>query len=277
MAYDGTEYSGSQRQPDKRTIQGELESAVATVARRPISVELAGRTDAGVHALGQVASFEDSRSGLEKSRLVVALNAVLPKDISVHSAEWVSAGFDPRRCAKWRAYQYRICNGPANPLERRHALTVSQPLVVAAMAEAAGRFAGVHDLSSFCGLGSGVPWSKRKVIGRGAVRHIYSCSVRNTGQTGITIDVAGDAFLPNQVRTMVGALLEVGRSKRDPDWVTRLLCDKDRRLGPGTAPPHGLILMQVGYTEFEGDSGAERIGAGATQGLVDDGSTNLFS
>jgi tRNA pseudouridine38-40 synthase len=241
-------------------------------------VAFAGRTDAGVHALGQVAAYEDVRPDLEDRRLVSALNALLPEDVSVQSVARVGAGFDPRRDPRWRAYQYRICNGPENPLERRYTLQVTQRLDLAAMADAARQFAGEHDLASFCGLGTGVPWSERKNIGRGTVRRIFKCAVAQA-EPGpvITIDVMGDAFLPNQVRAMVGALLDVGRGRREPDWITRLLSEPDRRYGPKTAPPHGLTLMQVGFTDVEGTAAEDRAEAETTQGLVNDGSTNLFS
>jgi tRNA pseudouridine38-40 synthase len=278
IAYDGTEFSGSQRQPGRRTIQDELERAVGILAHESIPVAFAGRTDAGVHALGQVATFEDVRSELEDLRLVSALNALLPEDISVLSAERIGAGFDPRRDARWRAYQYRICNGPENPLERRYTLQVTQRLNLAAMATAAGQFSGEHDLASFCGLGTGVPWSERKNIGRGTVRRIFKCAVAQAERGPvITIDVVGDAFLPNQVRAMVGALMDIGRGRRDPDWINGLLSEPDRRRGPKTAPPHGLTLMQVGYTDVEGTAAENRAEAETIQGLVNDGSTNLFS
>jgi len=277
LAYDGTEFSGSQRQPGKRTIQSELELAIEVLARAPTRVTLAGRTDAGVHALGQVAAFEDVRTDLSDDRLRLAIGSLLPDDVAVQSAVRVGADFDPRRDAKWRSYRYQICNGPINPLERRHELYVSQPLDIAGMAEAGKQFCGEHDFASVCGLGLGVPWADKKPRGRGTVRRVYRCSVRQDRPPVITIDVVGDAFLPKQVRTMVGALLEVGRGRRDPHWIFQLLRDRDRRSGPKTAPPHGLALMEVGFTEFEITSFADRGEERATQGLVHDGSTNLFS
>jgi tRNA pseudouridine38-40 synthase len=278
VAYDGTEFSGSQRQPGRRTIQDELERTVGILAHGPVPVALAGRTDAGVHALGQVAAFADARPDLENHRLVSALNALLPGDVSVQSAMRVEAEFDPRRDAQWRAYQYRICNGPENPLQRRYTLQVTQRLDLAAMSGAASQFFGEHDLASFCGLGAGVPWSERKNIGRGTVRRIFKCAVAQAERGPvITIDVVGDAFLPNQVRAMVGALLDVGRGRRDQDWIARLLTEPDRRHGPKTAPPHGLTLMQVGYSDVDGTAAEDRAEAETIQGLVNDGSTNLFS
>jgi tRNA pseudouridine38-40 synthase len=277
LSYDGTEFSGSQRQPGKRTIQSELERAVGVLANRPTPVTLAGRTDAGVHALGQVAAFEDVRIDLPDDRLLLALHSLLPDDIAVQSVERVDSGFDPRHDAKWRAYHYRICNGPMNPLERRHELYVSQPLDLAAMIEAGEHFGGEHDFASFCGLGSGVPWTQKRTSGRGTVRRIHRCSVRLDRSPVIAIDVVGDAFLPKQVRTMVGALLEVGRGRRDPEWISRLLSERDRRLGPKTAPPYGLVLLHVGYSDFDFTLPAVGGEEEAIQGLVHDGSTNLFS
>lgn len=278
LAYDGTEFSGSQRQPGKRTIQGELERAASILAHRETPVVLAGRTDAGVHALGQVAAFEDVRTDLDSLRLLRALNALLPDDISVQKVGRVQATFEPRRDAKWRSYTYRICTGfGQNPLERFRELHVSQPLNAAAMVAAGRMFEGEHDFASVCGLGAGVPWSDRRSTGRGTVRRIYYCGIREGPGARITIKVVGDGFLPKQVRTMAGALLEVGRGRRDPAWIGQLLAERDRRAGPKTAPAHGLVLMQVGYTEFDFASCATCDGDQATQGLVHDGSTNLFS
>jgi tRNA pseudouridine38-40 synthase len=257
VAYQGQEFSGSQRQPGKRTIQGELERAFAILTGQPVPVSLAGRTDAGVHAWGQVASCVDLRTDLEVSEIVRALNGNLPKDIGVQDVERVDATFDPRRSAKWRHYQYRLWVGQRQPsLERTHMHLIG-PVNVMRLLHGAVRFDGEHDFASFTGLGKGVPGADN--LGpRGTIRRVHRAFARSRvdsmlhGQE-ILIDVIGDAFLPGQVRTMVAALIKVGRGLYQPDWIDELLAVADRRKGPKAVPPHGLALAAVGYEEWNPD------------------------
>lgn len=255
LAYQGTEFSGSQRQPGKRTIQGELEAALGKLVEGPVAVSLAGRTDAGVHAFGQVAACEDVRPDLDVIDLRNALNNHLPPDIGVQSVERVEVGFDPRRSAKWRHYRYRIWVGNRQPGLMGSHLQLTGPFNVMRMIHGAIRFEGEHDFASFCGLGKGVPGAG-ELGERGTVRRIHRAFVR--GRTNpelygqmIDVDIVGDAFLPGQVRSMVGALLEVGRGKVQPDWIDELLAVADRRKGPKAVLPHGLALVAVGYDQWD--------------------------
>jgi len=255
LAYDGSKFSGSQRQRGNRTVQGDLEDAIARLSNGPVKVAMAGRTDAGVHALGQVASCDDPRCDLEPTRLRLALNNQLPADISVLEVGRVESTFDPRRDARWRHYRYRIWVGPRHPLLISQSLQVNGPLNVMRMLHGAVRFEGEHDFASFAGLGKGVPGSS-DIGSRGTVRRIHRAKVRSRtsreyqGQV-IEIDIVGDAFLPGQVRSMVGALLDVGRGKVQPDWIDELIAIADRRRGPKAAAPHGLTLVEVGYEDWD--------------------------
>jgi tRNA pseudouridine38-40 synthase len=256
IAYNGQEYSGSQRQPGQRTIQGELESAFATLTDRHVSISLAGRTDAGVHARGQVGSCIDPRPDMATEEIHRALLAILPSDISVLRIDRVPASFDPRRDAKWRHYRYRIRIGPRDPLDNSSVLTLDGPLNAMRMLHGAIRFEGEHDFGSFAGLGRGVPESADRDRGRGTVRRINLAHVRSSmdeGWTGqsISVDIVGDAFLPGQVRTMVGALLDVGRGKVQPDWIDSLLQKADRRAGPKAVAAKGLTLVRVAYDDWD--------------------------
>lgn len=255
IAYQGQEFSGSQRQPGQRTIQQALEVAGAALVDRPVAIKLAGRTDAGVHALGQVASCIDLRPDLSEQNLLKAFNGRLPADVAVVAVERVGEEFDARHSARWRHYRYRIWVGPRQPLLRIQSLQLDGPLNVMRMLHGAVRFEGEHEFASFAGLGKGVPGAK--TLGRrGSVRRIIRARARSRtdreyhGQI-IEIDIVGDAFLPGQVRTMVGALIEVGRGNVQPVWIDELLEAADRRLGPKVAPAKGLTLVAVGYEEWD--------------------------
>ncbi len=255
LAYNGQEFSGSQRQPGKRTIQGELESALARLAGAPVQITLAGRTDAGVHALGQVASCLDPRPDLDLRTIQYALNHHLPDDIGIQVVDRVGTDFDPRRSAKWRHYRYGIWVGNRQPVYADTRLQLTGPLNVMRMLHGARRFEGEHDFASFSGLGKGVPGAE-SLGPRGTVRRIHLADARGRteperyGQE-IDIDIVGDAFLPGQVRSMVGALVEIGRGKVQPDWIDELLDVADRRKGPKAVSPRGLTLVAVGYDEWD--------------------------
>lgn len=255
LAYQGQEFSGSQRQPGKRTIQGELERALGHLTSETVSVSFAGRTDAGVHALGQVASCLDPRPDLDTLDLRNALNDHLPADIAVQVVERVGQEFDPRRSAKWRHYRYRLWIGNRQPSFAATRLHLSGPINIMRLLHGAVRFEGEHDFASFSGLGKGVPWAE-DLGKRGTVRRIHRSTARSRmipecyGQE-LDIDIVGDAFLPGQVRSMVGALIEVGRGKVQPDWIDDVLAVADRRKGPKAVLPHGLTLVAVGYEEWD--------------------------
>lgn len=255
LGYDGLGFAGSQRQPGQRTVQAVLEDAFSTLAGRQTAVVLAGRTDEGVHAAGQVASVADVRADWQASRYVLALNALLPDDCGVGTVERVDASFHARFDARWREYRYRIWTGPRQPAARSVIWQRHGTIDVAAMDDAAGRLTGTHDLASFAGGGEGVPWSERQQAPRGTTRTIMICRARAIdpwwGPAGagnlIELRIVADGFLPRMVRTIAGVLVEIGQRRRDPAWVDALLAGRDRRKAGETAPAHGLTLWQVGY------------------------------
>lgn len=255
LAYDGTGFVGSQRQKNGRSVQEELESALSRLYGQPTQVELAGRTDSGVHAVGQVASVYDERPNMSAERLIEAINAHLPDDLAVVGAERMPEGFHARYDAVWREYRYRIWWGVWQPLLRQQAWQRWAALDLEAMAEGAAHLTGEVDLASFAGNGVGVEWAP--ALGRrGTVRTIRHCSVYPVDAWwgtapadghGAEIRIIADGFLPQVVRTVAGALADVGRKKRSPEWIAELIAARDRRQGPQTAPPHGLMLWRVGY------------------------------
>ncbi len=256
ISYDGSGFYGSQRQPGRRTVQEELERALEILAGEHRSTVFAGRTDRGVHAVGQVVGCPDLRPGIREDDLRSAINAHVGDDLAVVRAERVQS-FHARYDATWREYRYRIWTGTPQPLAGNVVWVRRSDLDVDAMASAARLFLGTQDMASFASGGEGVPWSERAGMSRGTTRTILHCSVTRVatwwgiaaGQpnTGIEIRVIADGFLPRMVRSMVGALVEIGSGAHQPDWITELLRERDRRQGPGTAPPHGLVLWRVGY------------------------------
>lgn len=254
IAYDGTGFVGSQRQANGRSVQEELENALSSLHGQTTSVDLAGRTDSGVHAVGQVASTVDIRPGMTEGRLIEAINAHLADDLAVVGIERKPEGFHARYDAVWREYRYRIWWGVRQPLQRYHAWQRWPALNLEAMAEGAARLVGEKDLASFTGNGLGV--AEAEPGNRGTVRNIMHCSVYPInawwgtapadGQ-GAEIRIIADGFLPQVVRSVAGALADVGRQKRSPEWISELIAVGDRRKGPQTAPPHGLMLWRVGY------------------------------
>ena len=234
IEYDGTDFAGYQLQVGRRTVQGELEGALARLhgpGGDRIPVEAAGRTDAGVHARGQVIAFswQDTMAPDELRR---ALEALLPPDIGIGPLRRVPPGFHPRYAACFRAYRYTIWNGARSPLRERFAWGVRKPLDDSAMAEAARRLVGRHDFSAFGG------WHRQPI------RTLHRVRVRRTGPT-ITIDVIGDAFLRQMVRSIVAALLRVGRGEATGDEVAAALAGGTRVFAGAVAPPHGLCLRRV--------------------------------
>ena len=235
VEYDGTDFAGFQAQrAGFRTVQGELEAALARLGngvRQP--VDGAGRTDAGVHALGQVIAFTYT-GRLTAPKLEAALNGQLPPDIAVRDLRPVAPEFQPRRAARYREYRYTVWNGPRSPLHERHALGIRAPLDVAAMARAGQAFIGPHDFSAF-----GVV-----VEGRSPVRNVHAVRVGRKGQV-VTIDVRADAFLRGMVRRMVACLLEVGHGRLDEGAVRAALAGTGPALDGASAPAKGLNLRRV--------------------------------
>lgn len=240
LEYDGTNYAGWQLQAEQDSIQGRLEAALAQLFGEAIRVRAAGRTDAGVHALGQVAAFQAPRP-FECEELRRALNALLPPDIAIREAAAAPASFDPRRDATSRIYEYRILNrATRSALDYRYAWLVREQLDLFAMNQAASRLLGEHDFAAFRTLGSAEQTTRRRV---------FLSQWRATGDAQLLYRVEATAFLRHMVRTMVALMVEVGRGKIAPDAVTTILASLDRAQAPGAAPPHGLYLIEVRYPE----------------------------
>jgi tRNA pseudouridine38-40 synthase len=232
VEYDGTDFAGYQVQPRVRTVQGEIEAALRRVSGdRPVRVEAAGRTDTGVHGAGQVIAFT-YRGRHTTTELARALDGLLPPDVAVHSLRRVDRSFRPRYAALVREYRYTIWNGPRSPLRERYALGVRQRLDVGAMAAAARELVGRHDFSAFGGAD------------RQPVRAVHAIRVRASGST-ITIDVVGDAFLRQMVRSIVAALLRVGRGDTGAGDIAAALTGSRRAFAGAVAPAHGLCLRRV--------------------------------
>jgi tRNA pseudouridine38-40 synthase len=237
IEYDGTAYAGWQRQPNHPTIQSELEEALFKITQKRVSVVGAGRTDSGVHALGQVASFQ-SDILLNKEQWAPAINNYLPKDISVMFSERVSENFHARYSAKGKIYDYRLDLRPSRPaIDRQRAWHFPRPLDMEAMRQAISGFIGTHDFTSFRGQRS------QTTNPLCTISHLFL----QIESQSITIRIEGDRFLKQMVRTIVGTLIEVGQHKRKPDTMHNILLAKDRRAAGRTAPAHGLYLVQVLY------------------------------
>jgi len=256
IAYDGKGFWGSQRQRGARSVQEELERALSSLAGAETRIALAGRTDRGVHAVGQVASGPDIRPEMPDERMRLAINGHLADDLAVVLCERVADSFHARFDAVWREYRSRIWCGVPRPLVRDRVWQRHSLVDVDAMTAAAAILHGPVDLASFAGNGKGVQAADEPPAGRGTVRTVHHCSVRVVepwwgvtpeAGTGIEIRIVADGFLPQAVRAIAGALAEIGRGRRPVEWMRELIELADRRHGPQTAPPHGLVLWRVGY------------------------------
>ncbi|TFV62875.1 tRNA pseudouridine(38-40) synthase TruA [Geodermatophilus sp. DF01-2] len=240
IAYDGTALHGWARQPGQRTVQGDLEAALATVLRVPAELTVAGRTDAGVHATGQVAHSDVPRAVWEeqRDRLVRRLRGVLAPDIAVPAVDEAPPDFDARFGALRRHYLYRLTDADAGPPPLRRANTVGWPrrLDVDAMAVAAALLLGEHDFAAFC----------RRREGATTVRELLALSPARDGDL-VTVRASADAFCHSMVRSLVGALLAVGEGRRAPDWPATLLSRTQRAGEVVVAPAAGLTLVAVDY------------------------------
>jgi tRNA pseudouridine38-40 synthase len=245
VSYDGTEFSGWAAQPGQRTVEGVLSQTLGHVLRLPAAARLtvAGRTDSGVHARGQVAHADlpaeawAAHAGAALRRL----SRALPPDIRVRSVDVAPAGFDARFSALWRRYAYRICDDPAraDPLRRRDTLWHPHPLDLAAVNEAAARLLGEHDFAAFC----------RKREGATTVRALRRLEWERDAD-GVAVGcVVADAFCHNMVRALVGALLPVGEGSRPVSWPAEVLAAAVRDPGVRVVPPYGLCLEEVRYPE----------------------------
>jgi tRNA pseudouridine38-40 synthase len=238
LSYDGTDFSGWQTQPGFRTVQETLEQAIARLTGEPrVCVNASGRTDAGVHALGQVVNCF-SETGLEPAVLVRAINAHLPDDVVVRAVEEVDQAFDANRDAVRKLYRYVIHDGDVpSPFQRRYACQSRRPLDAAAMARAAEVLRGQHDFRSF-----ETEWPNRAT----SVRRITRLAVNRFGDY-VWLDVEADGFLYNMVRAIAGTLMNVGRGYWLEQQVEAILQAGDRTLAGPTAPAQGLFLVRVTY------------------------------
>lgn len=237
ICYDGTRYRGWQRLvQQENTIQGKIEQALTRILGETIEITGSGRTDAGVHARGQVANFHCS-SSMDCSEILSALRSYLPEDIGIYSCREVSERFHARYLAKSKTYCYRLWNSDLPCVfERRYLYVDCRPLDLAAMQRGASHFLGEHDFSAFC---------TNRNDKKSAVRRIDSFAVTKIGHE-IRFTVKGDGFLYNMVRIMVGTLLEVGSGERQPDEIPALFGQKREKTG-GLVPAKGLCLMEVSY------------------------------
>ena len=245
IAYDGTGLVGWQRQLSGPSVQALLEDAFLPLEPDGVVVTGAGRTDAGVHALGQVASVALHRA-IAPDAVVRALNTRLPPAVRVLAAEEVGPAFQARFRATAKTYRYRIWNAPVvSPFERRYVWHVPHPpLDVAAMAAAAARIAGRHDFAAFQGTGSDALTTERTVFSS----RVTAAQDRQR-EPLVVYEVRGDGFLRHMVRSIVGSLVEVGRGRRHPSWVDEVLASRSRARAARTAPASGLFLVGVEYDE----------------------------
>ncbi len=240
VAYDGSKYKGWQRLGDTdKTIQGKLEKALSRLLEKEIEVDGASRTDAGVHARGQVASFHLNEV-LECKELMADLNKYLPDDIMVQEFEEASERFHSRYNASGKSYVYQIWNSEkVDPFMRSYHTHVAEPLDIKKMRKAAALFIGEHDFTTF---------TSAKAKKKSMVRNVTSIHIDQTDEE-MLIKISGNGFLHNQVRRMVGVLIDIGTGKREPSVIPALIVAKDRAKCGVTAPAHGLFLEKVKYEE----------------------------
>ncbi|WP_449538502.1 tRNA pseudouridine(38-40) synthase TruA [Ferdinandcohnia sp. Marseille-Q9671] len=242
ISYDGTNFSGYQVQPNKRTVQSECERVLQKIHKGwPVKIVASGRTDANVHAIGQVIHF-DSDLGMRVESWKRALNAMLPDDIRVRSIEQVHPDFHARFDVKAKEYRYKLLlRQDASVFSRHFTYHYPYPLDIDGMREAARNVIGTHDFTSFCA-------SRTEVQDK--VRTIYQIKIEKHDDE-LVFSFVGNGFLYNMVRILVGTLLEVGSGKREPSSLATIVREKNRSLAGKTAPGHGLYLWKVFYQEWE--------------------------
>jgi tRNA pseudouridine38-40 synthase len=239
VEYDGTSFRGWQLQPDGPTVQGVLEQALATALREPVRIRAAGRTDAGVHATGQVVAVPVSRVPEDLDRLASSLNALTPDDVAIREITVVDDAFDPRRHAKSRRYEYRILTSRTpSAFWHRYAWHHVRSLDSSAMSAAAAVLVGEHDVAAFQAADADPVLS--------TVRRILVSELERTGDF-LIYRIEATAFLKHMVRNIVGTLVEIGRGERAASSMAEILASRDRTRAGRTAPPHGLTLVAVRY------------------------------
>jgi tRNA pseudouridine38-40 synthase len=247
LAYDGGAFHGWAAQPELRTVQGELEAALATVLRVPeVATVCAGRTDTGVHARGQVVHLDVAdevlvgaagrSEGDPAAAVARRLNGVLPDDVRVRRVAVAADGFDARFSPLWRRYAYRVCDGVPDPLTRSHVLAWPRPLDVDAMNDASAALLGLHDFAAFC----------KQREGATTVRTLLDLAWVRSGDV-LTGTVRADAFCHHMVRSLVGCLIAVGEGRRGASWPGEVLASAVRSPAVTVVPAHGLTLEEVGY------------------------------
>ncbi len=237
LEYDGANYYGWQIQPNAPTVQGAVEAVLHKLFGKPVRVRVAGRTDSGVHALGQVIAFTVEKT-MELKRLQQSLNALLPSDIAVKHIEEAAVTFNPRRDAISRVYQYRIWNHPwRSPIWARYSWHIPYPLALEAMSQAAALLVGEHDFSSFQGADA---------VARNPRRTVIRSAVQRSGDL-LMYDVEACSFLRHMVRNIVGTLIDVGRGSLSVEEFAAIFAACNRAKAGLTAPPHGLFLVEVKY------------------------------
>ena len=238
LAYDGTTFVGWQRQAEGESVQGLLEGALAKFEGAPVTAHGAGRTDAGVHALGQVASASMT-AGHDTGALLRGLNASLPEAIRVLSVDDAAPDFHARFSARSKTYRYAICTAPvASPFERAFSWHLPEPLDLDAMREAAAALIGRHDFAAFRSVGADVASTVRTMT-----TSVLACD----SDSRLTYEIEGEGFLRHMVRAIVGTLVETGRGWRPPSAMADLMAGGQRAAAGATAPPHGLFLVRVDY------------------------------
>jgi len=238
VAYDGTEFHGFASQPGERTVEGVLGEALARVLSGAVELSCAGRTDAGVHAWGQVVSIPVD-GDVDTTRLRRSLNGMLGPEVVVRDAQVVAPDFDARHSARWRSYRYTIVNRPSpDPFLARYAWWVPEPLDLTLLRLGSDPFLGEHDFSTFCRKGP---------AGSHAVRRVLSSEWCDAGDGILRYDISATAFCWQMVRSLVGTLVDVGLGKIRPGDLLRILRARDRAAAGRVAPPHGLCLWAVGY------------------------------
>lgn len=237
VSYDGTDFSGWQRQTDKTTVQQTIEDAIFSLTGEKVKVVGSGRTDAGVHALGQVAHF-DTKSTIPPSNFAKALNTILPLSVKVLKSEEVAKIFDASRTAKRKTYCYSLYKSDVIlPLKERYSVMIRKDTDIKVMKNVAKLFVGEHDFKSFCASGSSV---------KTTVRTIYSVDIVEDGDD-VKVYITGNGFLYNMVRIIVGTLVECGQKRLDESVVNKMLTENKRNIGGRTLAPKGLTLIGVEY------------------------------